>query len=157
MSRLYRDQASYAGEVDHAVLLTELRAKYDHWMLSTASTTLRYVLCLPECPPDVRIAAWVKPFASFKPGVNPAYAWEPVLFYGGRKRDRSESTVRDWVSTPITLQRGLTGAKPEAFCFWFFDLMGMELGDELVDMFPGTDGVTRAWAKWQRQLFKVVG
>ena len=32
------------------------------------------------CPSGVRIGALVKPFAVFKTGVNPAYAWEPVIF-----------------------------------------------------------------------------
>jgi hypothetical protein len=149
----YAKHPDYAGEVDHAALLTDLRAKYDHWALSTASTTLQAVLRLPECPHDVRIGAWVKPFCAFKVNVNPAYAWEPVLFVGGRKRKRSEATTRDWVSTPITLQRGVVGAKSEIFCFWLFDLMGMKPGDELVDLFPGTGGVTKAWEKWQRHMF----
>src|SRR5258708_11777463 len=93
-------------EADHADLIRQLEL-YDGWALSTASTTLQYVLAL--CPTDVRIAAWVKPFCSFKPGVNPAYAWEPVIWKSTRARGREKVTVRDWVSTPITLQKGLTG------------------------------------------------
>ncbi len=37
------------------------------------------------------------------------------------------------------------GRKPVAFCAWLFDLLGMVPGDELVDLFPGTGAVTRAW------------
>ena len=115
----------------------------DGWALSTASTTLQYVLSL--CPPDVRLGAWVKPFASFKPGVNPAYAWEPVIFHGGRKRtDRTELTVRDWISASITLQRGLVGAKPLEFNRWIRDLLGVQSGDELTDLYPGTRGMAVA-------------
>jgi hypothetical protein len=98
------------------------------------------------------VAAWVKPFAVFKPNVNPAYTWEPVIFRGGRKRDRTVATVKDHVSASITLQRGLVGAKPETFSFWLFGLLGMEAGDELADLFPGTGGVTAAWQRWQKQL-----
>jgi hypothetical protein len=149
---LYKRHPDYAGEVDHAELIARLCAEYpDGWALSTASTTLQQVLAL--CPADVRIGAWVKPFGVFKPAVNPAYVWEPVIFRGGRRRtDRSEETVRDWCSVPITLQRGLVGAKPEGVCFWVFSMLGLQPGDELVDLFPGTGAVSRAWERWQHQL-----
>ncbi len=128
-------------EVDHAALIRRLVDGYpDGWALSCSSPSLATLL--PMCPKDVRIAAWVKPFASFKPNVNPAYAWEPVIFRGGRKRGRDVSTVRDWIDAPITLQKGLVGAKPPRFCRWLFDLLGMEPGDDLDDLFPGTGIVT---------------
>lgn len=76
----YRNDPSHipAAEVDHAALIAQLCDEYpDGWALSTSSAALRDVLLL--CPADVRVAAWVKPFAVFKPGVNPAYAWEPVI------------------------------------------------------------------------------
>lgn len=124
-------------EVDHSVLIEHLVANYpDGWALSTSSPALRYVLNL--CPDWIHVAAWVKPFAVFKPNVNPAYAWEPVIFYGGRKRTRDEATVVDWMSAPITLRKGLVGAKPEAFCYWILDLLGYEPGDTLDDLYPGT-------------------
>ncbi len=155
MAHYYKDHPDYAGEVDHAALVDRLVAEFpDGWALSTASTTFRQVLLI--CPSDVRVGAWVKPFASFKPGVNPAYAWEPVIFRGGRQhRSRDEQTVRDWCSSPITLQRGLTGAKPEAVCFWIFAFLGLGLNDELVDLFPGTGAVSVAWRRWQQQLWAV--
>ena len=37
------------------------------------------------------------------------------------------------------------GAKPAAFCWWLFDLLGALPGDELVDLFPGSGGIGRAW------------
>lgn len=81
----------------------------------------------------------MKPFASFKPNVNPGYCWEPVIFHGGRQsRSRDEMTVRDFVSVPITLQRGLLGAKPAAVCQWVLDLLGYQEGDTLDDLYPGT-------------------
>lgn len=122
----------------------------DGWALSLSSPSLRQLL--PLCPEDVRISPWVKPFASFKPNVNPAYAWEPVIWRGGRgKRDRDELTVRDWVSCEITLRKGLTGAKPEKVCWWLFELMGLRSGDEIVDLYPGTGIVGREWERYQRQ------
>lgn len=142
----------YASEeVDHAALIERLVGEFpDGWALSLSSPTLKRVLAL--CPDDVRVMAWVKPFASFKPNVNPAYVWEPVVVRGGRKRTREQLTVRDWVSVPITLQRGLVGAKPEAFSFWLFQVLNMEPLDEFYDLFPGTGAVTWAWEKWCSQM-----
>ncbi|PKQ20170.1 MAG: hypothetical protein CVT66_06200 [Actinobacteria bacterium HGW-Actinobacteria-6] len=37
------------------------------------------------------------------------------------------------------------GAKPAVFIRWVFDLLGALPGDELVDVFPGSGGVGRAW------------
>ena len=145
----YRRHPDYAGEVDHRVLIDQLVSKYpDGWALSLSSPSLRIIL--PMCPDDVRVMAWVKPFAIFKPNVNPGYCWEPVVVRGGRqKRDRSEPTVRDWVSANVTLRRGLSGVKPREFCEWLFAVMGLRRGDELVDLFPGSGAVTEAWQRWQ--------
>ena len=133
-------------EVDHAELVQRLVDEYpDGWALSLSSPTLHYILSL--CPSDVRIMAWVKPFAVFKPNVNPAYAWEPVIVRGGRKRERMEKTVRDWVSCNITLKKGLVGAKPEGFCEWLLDVLNVLPGDQLDDIFPGTGIVTQTFER----------
>lgn len=141
------------AEVDHAELITRLELEYpDGWALSLSSPSLQQVLAL--CPPDVRVMAWVKPFCSFKPNVNPAYAWEPVIVKGGRPRARAQATVRDWVSANITLQKGLSGAKPDGFWFWLFEVLNVEKGDTLADIFPGTGRCARALDYWlnNRQL-----
>lgn len=144
----YKDHPDYAGEVDHQALVARLVGEYpDGWALSLSSPTLRIIL--PYCPDNARVMAWVKPFAIFKPNVNPAYAWEPVIVCGGRaKRSRQEPTVRDWVSCNITLRRGLTGVKPDGFCFWLFEVLGLQPGDEFHDLFPGTGAVGRAYDIW---------
>ena len=135
-------------EVDHEALIERLVREYpDGWGLSCSSPSLRELL--PMCPPDTRVMAWVKPFCIFKPNVNPAYAWEPVLVRGGRKRGREKPTVRDWVSANITLRRGLSGVKPRAFCFWLFDVLGWQEGDELDDFYPGSGAVTEALAIYE--------
>ncbi len=121
----------------HRALIERLCDEYvDGWVMSLSSPSLRHLL--PLCPSDVRVGAWVKPFASFKPGVTTAYAWEPAIFRGGRKRPRTEPTVRDWVAESITLKRGLTGAKPAGFMNWALDLLNVEPGDTVDDLFPGT-------------------
>jgi hypothetical protein len=97
--------------------------------------------------------AWVKPFAAFKANVPVAYAWEPVIVKSCRKPVVSHRlTMRDWISEPITLRRGLTGAKPERVCQWLFEVMGCHRDDELVDLFPGTGAVLDAWRAWSSQL-----
>lgn len=135
------------AEVDHVALIAQLNT-YDAWALSLSSPTLRIIL--PMCPDDVRVMAWVKPFCAFKVNVNPAYAWEPVIVRGGRKRTRQQETVRDWVSEVITLRKGLSGVKPLGFCYWLFAVLNAEPGDEFDDLFPGSGAVSRAWNSFQQ-------
>lgn len=134
----------------HRELIGQLCDGYDSWAMSLSSTGLRTIL--PMCPDDVRVMAWVKPFASFKPNVGVAYAWEPVIcrLSPSRKRGRDQPTVRDWVSEVITLKKGLTGAKPVVFCWWIFELMALRATDILVDVFPGTGILTREWERFKR-------
>lgn len=42
------------------------------------------------------------------------------------------------------MKRGLTGAKPRAFCMWVFDLLNVQPGDQVDDMFPGSGAVQAA-------------
>lgn len=86
------------AEVDHGALFA-LLADYDGWALSCSSPSLAALL--PIAPEGARVAAWVKPFASFKRGVSPAYAWEPVIFKPARGWSREKQTVRDWHSANI--------------------------------------------------------
>lgn len=135
-------------EIDHKALITQLEA-YDGWALSCSSPSIRFLIpMVNEITLNYRIGVWVKPFCSFKPHVNPAYAWEPVIFRPARARGRDKLTVRDWVSANITLERGLSGVKPDAFSFWLFEILGAEPCDEFIDMFPGSGAVTKAWNKW---------
>jgi hypothetical protein len=133
--------------VTHELLVKRLEAEYlDGWALSLSSPSLRDIL--PLCPPDVRIAAWVKPFCIFKKGVRPAYAWEPVLFRGGRNahhppplKGGKQTTPKDYVAANITLRKGLTGAKPPEFCEWVLDLLNVLPGDSVDDLFSGPGGM----------------
>jgi hypothetical protein len=154
--RLYGDHpeaAVYDTLEGHAALIARLTAEFpDGWALSLHTPSLRHVL--PLCPEDCRVGAWVKPFCSWKPNAYPAYAWEPVVWRGGRKPGKwqlgDRQTARDWVAESITLRRSCKGAKPDGFCFWLFALLGLRPGDELVDLFPGSGAVSRAWERWQR-------
>lgn len=136
--------------VNHPLLIAYLES-FDGWALSCSSTTLQQVLAI--CPDDVRVGAWVKPFCSWKPNVDPAYAWEPVVFKPARvnKERQNPATTRDYIDANITLRRGFVGAKPARFCFWLFDLLGINPSDEFVDIFPGSGSVTRAHQGWQEE------
>lgn len=66
--------------------------------------------------------------------------------------DRSAPSVTRRIDSLIYSGRARTtdpgrviGTKPAAFCRWVFDLLGAQAGDELVDLFPGSGGVARAW------------
>lgn len=128
----------------HAALIERLGAEYpDGWAMSATSVSLRQLL--PLCPPDVRVGAWVKPFHAYKKGVRPAYAWEPLIYRGGRNKNPPAPpkggkaiTPKDFIACNITLKKGLTGAKPEAVCEWICDLLNVQEGDELVDLYTGT-------------------
>jgi len=134
-----------AREVDHALLIAHL-LEFDGWALSLSSPSISKIA--PLLPEGVRWGAWVKPFASFKPGVNPAYAWEPVVFKPARTLGEDVDTARDWVRANITLRRGVSGAKPVAFCRWLFAMLGAERTDQFHDLFPGSGAVNDAWIAW---------
>lgn len=138
----------------------------DGWAVCASAPSLR--LLLPMMPDDIRIGVWVKTFSAFKKGVRPAYAWEPVIWRGGRnpsagfrhappEKGGKQNTPKDFFEThtqvneglacPITLKKGLTGAKPEDFCRWVLDLLNVQPGDTVVDVFPGTGVMGRMAAE----------
>lgn len=141
-------------EVDHSELIARLDRDYDGWVLHAAATPESFYVLAPwVLATDARWCSWVKGFAAFKRNVPVAYAWEPVIIKAARKPVvNGRIVMRDWIECPITLQRGLVGAKPEKVCHWAFELVGADIGDELVDLYPGTGAVTRAWATWRKQL-----
>jgi hypothetical protein len=136
----------------HRELIERLSDEYpDGWALSCHTPSLKTLL--PMCPDDVRIGAWVKPFHAYKKGVRPAYAWEPLIYRGGRnkkppvpEKGGKAITPKDFVSANITLKKGLTGVKPPAFNEWVLALLGFQPGDELDDLFPGLAGMSVALA-----------
>lgn len=150
-SRLYPEHPEshvWDDPETHRALIAQLVAEYpDGWAMSLSMPSLKTIL--PMCPDDARIAPWVKTFCAFKKGVRPCYAWEPVIFWRGRnpnagyphkppERGGAQTTPKDFYAGPITLKKGLTGAKSEGFCEWVLDLLNVLPGDEVVDLFPGT-------------------
>jgi len=144
--KLHPEAAAYDDPATHQRLITRLCDEFDTWALSLHEPSLRVIL--PMCPADTRVGVWVKPFASFKANVTRAWTWEPVIFRFARPRTRLQPTWRDFVSAPITLERGLTGAKPKAFCYWIFEGMNLTPEDDFTDLFPGSGAVQQAWRSW---------
>lgn len=138
---LFDDPENYRGHIQ------ALSDEYpDGWALSASSPSLRTLL--PMCPPDVRVAAWVKPFAAYKRNVRNAYTWEPLILRGGRVSSKDGAPVtRDHLSEPIALRRGLIGAKPSTYCLWVLAQLGyVPVVDTLDDLFPGTGIMGRVLA-----------
>ncbi len=131
-------------------LETELKARKG-WAGSSKQRTRQdksLRVLLPHCPNQLRVLIWVKPFAAFKKHVNPSHAWEPIIAFSPRWRDDSMTYMRDWVAQPITLKKGLTGAKPPEVLWWLFDAINMTPKDSLADLFPGTGVVEESWRRY---------
>jgi hypothetical protein len=157
---IYGDHPDYAGEVDHIGLVRRLVTEYpDGWALSLSAPTLPTLLntCHAFGASDVRVGVWVKDWFVMKPGVGVGYAWEPVIWRGGRKRTRKQDTIRDWVRANAVMRSQsrvqTKGQKPETFCFWLFQVLNLKQGDTLVDLFPGSGAVSHSWDRWQHQLW----
>jgi hypothetical protein len=150
-ARLYADHPDYAGEVDHAELLSRL-ATYDGWALSTSARALPAVLALAvEQGLQVRVAAWTRGARPHATAVHPVNAWEPVIYVpvaltgcAGVTR-RVVDHLHHGVSPMHTLPTRVIGAKPAAFCRWIFDLVGATPTDQLDDLFPGSGIVGKVW------------
>lgn len=159
----YKDQPTYGGEVDHASLVDRLMAEApDGWALSTSAAALQHVLGL--CPDGTRVASWHRR-VRYTRSAWALSSWEPLLVYGGRPlpTDRTQDLldVLETADVELSLQeledflayRGrygsfpgaLVGMKPPEFAVWMFRLLGAGPGDDLLDLFPGSGAVARAW------------
>ncbi len=151
--KYYKAHPDFAGEVDHGALLEQAQT-FDAWALSTSAKALPKVLALCAARKIVpNVGAW---FRGARPGqaLHPRSSWEPVLYSGGRAellRGESIDAFALGSSPRLTDTRRVTGAKPAAFLFWLFALLGARPGDTLHDAFPGSGGVGRAWELWTRR------
>lgn len=124
----------------HINLVQRLISEFpDGWALSCNPADLSWLL--PHCP-NARVAAWCKTFHQIWPKATVQFAWEPVIWCGGRKVPNRKPMVRDWIACARSMKKGMIGAKPETFNQWVLDLLGFEPGDDLVDLFPGSGGMT---------------
>ena len=137
----------------HKLLIERLCNEYpDGWALSLHEPSLRTIL--PMTPTDCRTGAWVKPFAFWR---NYPIKWEPVIFRGGRKPKNSNFGYWCMANAPRTSLKDrfnppFPGRKPRTFCRWIFGQLGAEKGDQLDDLFPGSNAVTAAWAEWVNEV-----
>lgn len=131
------DAADWDDPDTHRQLAARLVDEYpDGWALSLNPRDLG--MYLPALPDDVRVAAWCKTWHQIRP-TTVQFAWEPVIFRGGRKDPKRSPMVRDWLTCAVTRQRGLKGAKPATFNQWVLDLLAFRHGeDTLDDLFPGS-------------------
>jgi hypothetical protein len=145
------DALDWDNPATHARLVERLQGEFDGWVLHASATPQSQALYAPlMLATGARHCAWVKGFAAFKRNVPVGYAWEPVFIKAARKPVVSKRLVmRDWIQESITLKRGLTGAKPEAVCHWAFEIAAARPEDDLVDLFPGSGAVGRAWQTWR--------
>jgi len=147
LSHLYKGHPDYAGEVDHAALVSSLPA-YDGWALSTSARALGMVVTLLEARQlPYRVASWQKGGRGGET-TAPRSSWEPVLYHPAREtlgqwpEDSYSGTARPRRTDPGSV----IGQKPPGFCSWLFALIGACAGDSFVDVFPGSGGVGRAWS-----------
>lgn len=139
----YRGEPTFAGEVNHAELIARLCSEFpDGWALSTSMRALRDVLAL--CPRDARPIPWCKPRRAGTKTRGLYVSHEYLIVRGGRQ---TGAPVADYLVALFAQKDGetLIGRKPIAFCAMLFDALGLAPGDELVDLFPGTGAVSRAW------------
>lgn len=134
------DAADWDEQKTHLDLIARLVDEYpDGWVLSLNPRDLAWQL--PACPEGARVAAWCKTWHQIRPTTT-QFAWEPVIFYGGRKDPKRSPMIRDWLSCAVTRQRGLKGAKPQQFNQWVLDLMAFDPDQDTIDdLFPGTGGM----------------
>ena len=140
--KLHTEAAEWDKKETHLALIERLINEYpDGWALSCNPAQLPWMIKHG----GIRVCAWAKTFHQIKP-TTVQYAWEAVLLYGGRKDNKRKPMVRDWMSSSIALRKGLVGAKPLAFNLWILDLLNHQPGDELHDLFPGSNGMAEAIA-----------
>lgn len=140
--KLHSEAAVWDDKQAHLDLIDKLINDYpDGWALSCNPSDLSWIIQHD----GIRVCVWAKTFHQIRP-TTVQYAWEAVLLYGGRKDNKRKPMVRDWISCARSMRKGLVGAKPLTFNLWILDLLNYQPGDELHDIFPGTNGMADAIA-----------
>lgn len=146
----YGKHADYAGEVDHAKLIDWMESEFSGWALSCSMKSLPALLKL--CADDVLVLAWFKPIAP-PLGDHRRYNWEPVILRPLRRPGPGYVPTATIASPPQFTFREkpeshVIGEKPEKFAWWVFAAAGLTKDDTLVDLFPGSGAITRAWENY---------
>ena len=158
----HADAMVWNDPATHQALIDRLQAEYpDGWVLSLSEKSLRTIL--PMCPPSARVCAWITANARFAGNRVPVRRhFEPVILCGGRDYASTGNRAADYVVTAQEptgepryrmvkhdLRSGKTfvGRKPQAFAGWMLDLLGVQRGDTVDDLFPGTGAISAAIAR----------
>ena len=142
-SSLHSEAEIWDNPKSHTDLVERLSDEYpDGWAVSLSVPSLK--LYLSACPSDVRIGTWTKTFHQIRVNVPIQYAWEPVIWRGGRKETPVKPMVRDWYSGRIAMNKNFYGAKPQDFNLWVLNLLQYRKGDTLDDLFPGSGSMSEA-------------
>jgi hypothetical protein len=146
------DAARWDDLAEHVALMGRLDAGHpDGWAMSTSSDAARELW--HAAPPGTQLAVWSRGGPRLNLRVVPG--WEAVLYRTSTIKVPGRPQAMDWLMCGIghtsRADRGFYGAKPPRFCRWLFALLGLggHPADELVDLFPGSGAVTRAWADYR--------
>lgn len=133
----------------------------DGWALSLDEPSLQAILLF--CPGDVRVGSWVAGPRKLPVAATVGRMWQPVIWRGGRggaPRANDVVMTQDvgaahFITSSITrsarsercMLKAQFGAKPRAFAFWIFDLLGARAGDRFVDLSDGSSHIAASWAE----------
>lgn len=164
---IHPDAAEYDNPEAHRRLIERLEDEFpDGWALSLNEPSLPIIA--PMAPKGARFGAWISNRPKFPPSATIGRHWEPVIWRGGRggkrrcgdflvthrggavrspeERAETSGQLRRY-HTRVKSGRETFGGKPREFSRWIFDLLGAGKGDEFHDLFPGSGGVSSAWAE----------
>lgn len=149
-AKYYAAEPDFRGEVDHPALIRDMLSRgFTGWALSLSVKLRSLQIIINALPQELidndgaRLCAWRKPHPVPKKTFGLHNTWEGLLVVGGR---RLPPGVPDSLQAlPARSWGKLPGRKPIAFCAFLFNALGMLPGDELVDLFPGSGMVGRAW------------
>jgi len=130
----------------HMALADDLMKNYDGFAIACSSHSLSTYLSVIETESEngIRIMSWIKP-ASLPSGSRITQSWEPVIIKVPKDR-KGRGKGKQMVDYLVKAapRDGFTGSKPEAWTHWVLDAMGVQQGDEVIDMFNGSGMVNQA-------------
>lgn len=146
-SHRYRNHPDYSGEVNHAELVSRL-VRYDGWALSASATSIPLICRLLNGIEGWRIASWHRGPSTGRVTRGPHSTWEPVFYKPARlSQEHARDSYQGCPRARTTDPAYVVGAKPPGFCNWLFsELLQAAQRDSFTDLYPGSGGVTRAWA-----------
>ena len=131
------DAEHWDNPLSHRQLLESLLDQYDGFAIATAPDGLEaYAPIHCAC----KIMAWVKPTAQPGPHLIRSM-WEPVICLTpkGRRSNRAAGCSVPGVLIEAAPRKNFVGAKPKKWFEWVLAAMGYEKGDEVVDIFKGSN------------------